>query len=113
MEKKIYTLPETQATIIDPRQRSIKHVSTGEISPSFIDSLNLEKCYYEEERTCFYSSPDTNLGSWTFEDRNVKQIFYGTTYILGLRADDAESDVEFFFPPQIHQRYISNYIFFK
>lgn len=113
MEAKILTLPETQATIVDPHEKTIKHVPVEDISPKFIDSLNLEKCYYEEKRTFFYSSADTNLDSWTFEDRDVKQTFHGTTYILGLRADDAESDGEHFFPPRIHQRFISNYIFFQ
>lgn len=61
MESKIGTLPETQATIVDPQQKTIKHVPTEEILPSFIDSLNLDRCYYEEERTYFYFSTDETL----------------------------------------------------
>ena len=109
----VMTLPEIQATIVDPQTKTIKHVPVENISPKFIDSLNLEQCYYEGRRTFFYSSPDETLDSWTFEDRDVKQTFYGTTYVLGLRADSGESNSEIFFPPSIHQRFISNYIFFK
>ncbi len=112
MKQNIIQLPKAQATIVDPREKTIKHVPIEEIQPSFIDSLNLDKCYYEEHRTNFYSSTDETLESWTFEDKEVKQTFYGITYILGLRIGISD-DEEYFLPPRIHQRYISNYISFK